>query len=60
MVGFEWNPKKLDEKEQETDTCKPFHLYDTRLPGNGNGGHLYGTDLSDPEKGALIEFLKTL
>lgn len=28
--------------------------------GNGNQGHLYGTDLSDDDKKALIEFMKTL
>jgi hypothetical protein len=33
--------------------------FDTRLPGNGNGGHLYGTQLSDDEKRSLIEYLKT-
>ncbi len=27
--------------------------------GNGNGGHLYGVDLSAQEKRALIEYLKT-
>lgn len=35
-------------------------LLDTSLLGNGNGGHLYGTDLSDQEKWELIEFMKTL
>jgi hypothetical protein len=34
--------------------------YDTRLPGNGNGGHLYGTDLPNDQKLALLEYLKTL
>jgi hypothetical protein len=34
--------------------------YDTALPGNGNGGHLYGATLTAAEKNALIEFLKTL
>jgi len=34
--------------------------YDTTLPGNGNGGHLYGTNLTADEKRALIEFLKML
>jgi hypothetical protein len=34
--------------------------YDTSLPGNGNGGHAYGTDLPADQKKALIEFLKTL
>ena len=31
-----------------------------RLPGNGNGGHPYGTDLTGAQKRALLEFLKTL
>ena len=29
-----------------------------RVPGNSNGGHLYGTTLSDAEKSALVEYLK--
>jgi mono/diheme cytochrome c family protein len=33
--------------------------YDTRLPGNGNGGHIYGTSLSAPEKDDLIAYLLT-
>ncbi|MES1172032.1 MAG: cytochrome c [Bacteroidota bacterium] len=33
--------------------------FDTRRPGNGNGGHRYGTDLAPADKNALIEFLKT-
>ncbi len=43
---------------QEND--KLFFEYDTTLPGNGNSGHLYGTDLSNSDKTALIEYLKTL
>jgi hypothetical protein len=31
---------------------------DTTLHGNSNQGHEWGTELSDPEKDALIEFLK--
>ena len=34
--------------------------YDTTLRGNGSGGHLYGTELSETDKWALIEYLKTL
>lgn len=34
--------------------------FDTALRGNGNGGHPYGTDLSDDEKRVLIEYLRTL
>jgi mono/diheme cytochrome c family protein len=35
-------------------------LFDTKLPGNANAGHLYGTGLSDTDRRALLEYLKTL
>jgi mono/diheme cytochrome c family protein len=35
-------------------------LFDAAQPGNGNAGHLYGTDLSADDKRALLEYLKTL
>ena len=34
-------------------------LLDTSLPGNGNGGHLYGTGLPPESKRALVEYLRT-
>ena len=36
-----------------------FTRFDTTLPGNGNGGHVYGTKLSDAEKRAIVEYMKT-
>lgn len=33
--------------------------HDTTLPGNGNGGHLYGTTLSPGEKTDLLAYLLT-
>jgi mono/diheme cytochrome c family protein len=33
--------------------------FDTSVPGNSNGGHLWGVELSPDEKKALVEFLKT-
>ena len=33
--------------------------FDTRLVGNGNGGHLYGTTLSSAEKADLLAYLLT-
>ncbi len=49
-----------------TTACDPAarapagtHCYDTALPGNGNGGHLYGVDLSAPRKADLIAYLLT-
>ena len=34
-------------------------LLDVTRPGKGNGGHTYGTTLSEDEKRALVEYLKT-
>ena len=36
-----------------------FFRYDTAVPGNGNGGHVYGTTLSDDDKRAIVEYMKT-
>jgi mono/diheme cytochrome c family protein len=35
-------------------------LFDTAIPGNLNGGHTWGTTLSESEKLDLIEYLKSL
>jgi mono/diheme cytochrome c family protein len=50
-VGFVWNVKAAD--------GRAFFEYNTALPGNGNGGHLYGTKLPDADKQAVVEYLKT-
>lgn len=42
---------------------RPSFLFDVRLPGNSNLGHsgpLYGTDLPEADKRALVEYMKTL
>ena len=36
-----------------------FSRYDTSVPGNANTGHVYGTTLSDDDKRAVVEYLKT-
>jgi mono/diheme cytochrome c family protein len=38
---------------------RKFFRYDTSIPGNGNGGHVYGVTLSDADKRAMVEYLKT-
>jgi RoxA-like, cytochrome c-like len=46
-----------------SDTPEAKHAgspYDTSVPGYGNAGHVYGTHLSDEEKRALVEYMKTL
>ena len=35
-------------------------VYDTTRPGRSNGGHTYGDHLSEDERMAVIEYLKTL
>ncbi|MDQ3333661.1 MAG: cytochrome c [Myxococcota bacterium] len=35
-------------------------LIDTSRQGNGNGGHVYGTDMTEADRTALLEYLKTL
>jgi len=36
-----------------------FTRYDTSVRGNANTGHIYGTTLSDDDKRAIVEYLKT-
>jgi len=37
-----------------------YRIYDTTLPGYGNGGHTFGDDLTEDERVAVLEYLKTL
>lgn len=36
-----------------------FTRFDTSVPGNSNAGHVYGTTLSDTDKQAIVEYMKT-
>ena len=47
---------------QPTANGRNLFAFDTSRPGNGNAGHegaAYGTSLSDSDKWALLEYLKT-
>ena len=48
-----WN-YTLETTQQDQNT------YNTKLKGYGNGGHTFGDDLSESEREAVIEYLKTL
>lgn len=39
---------------------KKFFKFDTKIPGNSNSGHSYGTDLSSDDKDAIVEYMKQL
>ncbi|MEM7534104.1 MAG: cytochrome c [Chloroflexota bacterium] len=54
LVGF------VSDVAEEPSTGIKFFAYDVSVLGNSNQGHLYGTELSDDEKKALIEYLKQL
>ena len=41
-----------------TVTGPGLATFDATKPGNDNGGHPYGTNLSEPERLALLEYLK--
>ena len=45
---------KIESEARDKDT------YNTNLKGYGNGGHTFGDKLTDEERTALIEYLKTL
>ncbi len=64
----EYDPAKLGWKVTVLDAppgpgTSGFELrkvYDTSKPGRGNGGHTFGDRLSDGDRYAVIEYLKTL
>jgi mono/diheme cytochrome c family protein len=57
-VGFEWDPKKYPTFADPHVPDKRLFLFDTTIDGNRNSGHQYGTDLSEEDRRALIEYLK--
>jgi len=44
----------------ETNASMKVRIYDTSLAGYGNGGHTYGDQLTEDDRRALLEYLKTL
>ncbi|MCG6897432.1 MAG: hypothetical protein LJE60_10050 [Thiocapsa sp.] len=56
-----WAYRELDEgKAGAMSWDERNRIYDTSLTGYGNQGHTYGDELSESERLALIEHLKTL
>jgi len=45
---------------ETTDKPKRSTVYNTTLPGYSNGGHTFGDKLTEKERRAVIEYLKTL
>ncbi|MBY0525051.1 MAG: c-type cytochrome [Gemmataceae bacterium] len=55
---------KVEVLDRAPDPRRPGHerrkVYDTTQPGRSNGGHTYGDDLTEEQRRAVIEYLKTL
>ncbi|MEM9762950.1 MAG: di-heme-cytochrome C peroxidase [Pseudomonadota bacterium] len=51
-MGFRW--------DQPLDAAPLLATYDATVRGQGNEGHEYGTSMTDDERYALIEYLKTI
>jgi mono/diheme cytochrome c family protein len=55
-----YDPLNVGFESASPEARRRGFLHDTAERGNGNLGHLYGTNLSEPEKAQLLEYLKTL
>ena len=55
-----FEPKDVGFVSQGPEAQRNGFRYETSQPGNSNQGHLSGTQLSDRDKDALLEYLKTL
>ncbi len=55
-----YDPDKVGFVYEGPDAEREGFRFDTRLPGNSNRGHTWGTQLEPDAKAALLEYLKTL
>jgi len=61
QAALGWKFTSLEQGQSApASTAAKAKIYDTTLLGYGNGGHRFGDDLSDAERSALLEYLKTL
>ena len=58
-LGWAW--ERLEAGQASAPTREErVRIYDTTLPGYGNEGHRFGDSLTEAERHAVIEYLKTL
>ncbi len=55
-----WKITEVKEVPQNLEPWEQRKYYDTSKPGRSNGGHTFGDKLSEKERSAVIEYLKTL
>ena len=59
-VRLGWNYREVNLADPKRPARERRKVYDTTQPGRGNGGHTFGDDLTEPQRMAVIEYLKTL
>jgi hypothetical protein len=62
MVGSRtFDPQKVGYDTEHSPSRNAIFVADlANANGNGNGGHEYGTDLSEADRWAIIEYMKTM
>lgn len=55
-----WKVKEVPPPDAKLPGIERRRVYDTTQPGRGNSGHTYGDDLTDTQRGQVVEYLKTL
>jgi hypothetical protein len=55
-----WKVTEVPPPDPKRPAYERRKVYDTAQPGRGNGGHTFGDDLTEEERAAVIEYLKTL
>jgi mono/diheme cytochrome c family protein len=58
-VGWKFTTLDHGQAEEAAPSLRS-KIYDTRLPGYSNAGHLFGDDLEAEDRAAVLEYLKTL
>ncbi|MBX7105828.1 MAG: c-type cytochrome [Gemmataceae bacterium] len=55
-----WKTTPSDPPDARLPVIRQRRVFDTSRPGQGNSGHSFGDCLTDPERMAIIEYMKTL
>jgi mono/diheme cytochrome c family protein len=55
-----WKVQTFAEMPKTENPFERRKIYDTTQPGRGNQGHTFGDALTDEERWAIVEYLKTL
>ncbi len=59
-VEFRVGSRRFDPVRVGFESAAWSFRFDTRLPGNANTGHEYGTTLTDDQRWQLVEYLKSI